>query len=64
MRERGVDANAQNLSISSLEFLATGFEVRQFLLSTAGKIERIKGQDNVLFLPVVLQGNTLVAGDG
>jgi hypothetical protein len=64
MRERRVDANAQNLSISSLEFLAIGFEVRKLLLSTAGKIERIKGQDNVLFSPVVLQGNILLAGNG
>jgi hypothetical protein len=64
MRERRVDANAQNLSISSLEFLAIGFEVRKLLLSTAGKIERIKDQDNVLFSPVVLQGNILLAGNG
>ena len=64
MRERRVDANAQNLSISSLEFLAIGFEVRKLLLSTAGKIKRIKDQDNVLFSPVVLQGNILLAGNG
>lgn len=62
MREWRIDADAQNLSISSLEVFATGFEVRQLLLSAAGKIKGIKSQDNMFFPLVVLQGNTLLAG--
>ncbi len=55
MGERRVDAYAQDLSITGFEFLSVFFEAAEFPLSTAGKIERVKCQDNVLFALVIFQ---------
>jgi hypothetical protein len=49
------------LSIPSLEFLAVGFEVREFLLSTAREVKRIKSQNNILLSGIIFERNTLLS---
>jgi hypothetical protein len=56
-----VNANAQHLSISSLEFFSILFEAAQLPLSASRKIEWIKRQDHVLLPAVVVQRNILLA---
>lgn len=48
MGKRRINAYAQHLSVPRFEFLALGLEAGQFPLSTAGKIQRIKGEDDIL----------------
>lgn len=55
-----VNAYAQHLSVFSLEAFTIGFEVGQFLLSAAGKIKRIKGNDDIFFPDKILEPDFLV----
>jgi hypothetical protein len=54
VRERRINAYAQDLSVSGLELFPLLFEVGEFLLSAAGEIERVKTEDNVLFTLILL----------
>ena len=59
VRKRRINTDAQHLSISSLEFLSVFFEVRQFLLSATGKIQRVESEDNVLLPCKILERDIL-----
>jgi len=55
-----VNAHAQDLSVFGLEALAIGLEVRKLLLSAAGKIQGIKGEDHILFSGIIFESDFLL----
>lgn len=54
MGKNRIDTYAQDLSVFSLEALAIGLEVFQLLLSAPGKIQGIKGQDDIFLAEKIL----------
>jgi hypothetical protein len=64
VRERRVDAYAQDLSIFGLELRPIGLEVGQLLLSAAGEIQGVKTENDILLAEKILQPDFPLPIDG